>query len=66
MIDLHRRRVSTLIIEMARDDPNLVLGVIKKLKRSGEIEADELIHVERIARRQWVRIARNNLKKAQR
>lgn len=65
MIDLHRRRVSALIIEMARDDPNLVLEVIKKLKRSGEIEADELVHVERIAR-QWIRIARNNLKKAQR
>lgn len=65
MIDLYRRGVSALIIEMARDDPNLVLEVIKKLKRSGEIEADELIHVERIAR-QWIRIGRNNLKKAQR
>ena len=65
MTDLYRRWVSGLVIEMAKDDPELVLEVIKKLKSSGEIETDELIHIERIARR-WVRIAQNNLKKAQR
>jgi hypothetical protein len=50
---------------MARDDPEFVLEVIRKLKQSGEIEADDLIHVERIARR-WVKIAQGNLKKARR
>jgi hypothetical protein len=50
---------------MARDDPQLVLEVIRKLKQSGEIEADELAHVERIAR-QSVKIAQDNLKKARR
>ena len=65
MTDLYRRWVSGLVIEMAKDDPELVLEVIKKLKSSGEIAADELAHIERIARR-WVRIAQDNLKKAQR
>ena len=53
------------MIEMAREDPEFVLEVIRKLKRSGEIEADDLVYVERIAR-QWVRIAQDNLKKARR
>ena len=48
---------------MAKDDPELVLEMIKQLKQSGEIEADDLVHVERIAR-QWVKISRDNLKKA--
>ena len=65
MIDTYRRRVSALVIEMAKDDPQLVLAMIRKLKQSGEIEADDLIHIERIARK-WIRIARDNLKKAQR
>lgn len=65
MIDCYRRRVSAIVIEMAKDDPELVLEMIKQLKQSGEIEADDLVHVERIAR-QWARISRDNLKKARR
>lgn len=65
MSDRYRRWVSALVLEMARDDPQLVLVVIGKLKRSGEIAADDLPHVERIARR-WVRIAQDNLKEARR
>jgi hypothetical protein len=65
MTNRERRWVSALVIEMARDDPEFVLEVIRKLKQSGEIEADDLIHVERIARR-WVKIAQGNLKKARR
>ncbi|MDQ1316142.1 MAG: hypothetical protein QG662_2251 [Pseudomonadota bacterium] len=65
MIDRYRRRVSAIVIEMAKDDPELVLEMIKQLKQSGEIEADDLVHVERIAR-QWVKISRDNLKKARR
>ena len=53
------------MIEMAREAPEFVLEVIRKLKRSGEIEVDDLAYVERIAR-QWVRIAQDNLKKARR
>ena len=65
MTNRERRWVSALVIEMAKDDPELVLEVIRKLKSSGEIAADELTHIERIARR-WVRISQDNLKKAQR
>ena len=65
MTNRERRWVSGLVIEMAREDPDFVLEVIRKLKRSGEIEADDLIHVERIARR-WVKIAQGNLTKARR
>ena len=65
MTSRERRWVSALVIEMAREDPQFVLQVIRELKRSGEIEADELAHVERIARR-WVRITQGNLKKARR
>jgi hypothetical protein len=65
MTNRERRWVSALVIEMAREDPQFVLQVIRELKRSGEIEADELAYVERIARR-WVRITQGNLKKARR
>ena len=65
MTNRERRWVSALVIEMAREDPEFVLEVIRKLKRSGEIEVDDLAYVERIAR-QWVRIAQDNLKKARR
>ena len=65
MTNRERRWVSALVIEMAREDPEFVLEVIRKLKRSGEIEADDLAYVQRIARR-WVRIAQDNLKKARR
>ena len=65
MTDLERRWVSALVIEMAKDDPQFVLEVIRKLKQSGDIEAEDLAHVERIARR-WIKISRENLKKARR
>ncbi len=65
MTDLYRGWVSGRIIQMAKDDPELVLEVIKQLKSSGEIAVDELAHIERIARR-WVKIAQDNLGKAQR
>lgn len=65
MTSRERRWVSALVIEMARDDPEFVLEVIRKLKQSGEIEAEDLPHIERIARR-WVRISQDNLKKARR
>lgn len=65
MTNRERRWVSALVIEMAKEDPEFVLEVIRKLKQSGEIEADELAHVERVARR-WVKIAQGNLKKVRR
>jgi hypothetical protein len=62
--DRYRERVSALVVEMAKDDPEFVLERIKQLKASGEIAPDELVHIEAIAR-QWIKIARDNLKKGQ-
>jgi hypothetical protein len=56
--------VSALVDEAAQDDPERVLDLIKQLKQSGEVACDELIHIERTARK-WVQIARTNRKKGQ-
>jgi hypothetical protein len=45
--------------QLAREDPELVLEFIEKLKKSGEIEPDELEHIEQVARK-WVTIAQEN------
>jgi hypothetical protein len=63
MIDLYRKRVSALVYQAAIDDPVLVLEMIAQLRRSGEIEPDDLIHIERIAHK-WIKISQDNLKKA--
>jgi hypothetical protein len=65
MVDLYRRKVLALVFQIATEDPELVLAFIEKLKASGEIEPDELHHVERIARK-WISITQGNLKKARR
>jgi len=65
MIDLYRKRVSALVYQAAKDDPKLVLQMIAQMKQSGEIEPDDLVHIERIARK-WIKIAQDNLKKARR
>lgn len=65
MIDLYRKRVLALVVEAAKDDPELVLEMIEQLKQSGEIAPDELVHIERIARK-WVKISQDNLKKGRR
>ena len=50
---------------MAKDDPQLVKEMILKLRRSGEIEADDLRYLERIADN-WIDITEKNLQKARR
>ena len=54
-----------MVIQLAKDDPQFVKEMIQKLKLSGEIEADDLRYLERIADR-WIRIAEENLQKARR
>ena len=61
-IDLYRKRVLALVIEAAKDDPELVLAMIEQLKTAGDIDADDLIHIERIARN-WIKISQDNLTK---
>jgi len=65
MIDRYRKKIAAMVIQMAKDDPKFVKEMIQKLKRSGEIEADDLRYLERIADR-WIKIAEENLQKARR
>ena len=65
MVDRYRRKIAAMVIQLAKDDPQFVKAMIQKLKRSGEIEADDLCYLERIADR-WIKIAEVNLQKARR
>ena len=62
---IYRKRVAALVIQLAKDDPQLVKEVIARLRKSGEIESDDLVYLDRIADR-WIRIARENRQKAHR
>ena len=65
MVDRYRKKIAAMVIQLAKDDPSLVKAIIQKLKRSGEIEADDLYDLERIADR-WIKIAGENLQRARR
>ena len=65
MVDRYRKKIAAMVIQLAKDDPKFVKEMIQKLRRSGEIEADDLRYLERIADR-WIRIAEENLQKARR
>ena len=65
MIDRYRKKIAAMVIQLAKDDPKFVKEMIQKLKRSGEIEADDLYYLERIADR-WIKIAEENLQRARR
>ena len=65
MIDRYRKKIAAMVIQMAKDDPQLVKEVILKLRRKGEIEADDLRYLERIADN-WIDITETNLQKARR
>jgi hypothetical protein len=65
MIDCYRKKIAAMVIQLAKDDPKFVKEMIHKLRRSGEIEADDLRYLERIADK-WIEITEKNLQKAQR
>ena len=65
MVDRYRKKIAAMVIQLAKDDPKFVKAMIQKLKRSGEIEADDLGYLERIADR-WIKIAEENLQRARR
>ena len=65
MVDRYRRKIAAMVIQLAKDDPQFVKAMIQKLRRSGEIEADDLRYLERIADR-WIKIAEENLQKVRR
>ena len=58
-ISLYRRRIAATVVQLAKDDPSLVKEVIARLRESGEIEADDLVYLDRIADR-WIGIAEAN------
>ena len=63
MVDRYRKKIAAMVIQLAKDDPKFVKAMIEKLKRSGEIEVDDLCYLERIADR-WIKIAEENLQEA--
>lgn len=51
-----------MVIQLAKEDPQLVLDTIKQLKEAGEISGDDLRYLEKIASK-WINIATENLRK---
>lgn len=62
-ISLYRRHIAATVIQLGKDDASLVTEAIARLGVSGEIEADDLVYLDRIADR-WMRIAEANGSKA--
>lgn len=63
MVDRYRKKIAAMVIPLTKDDPKFVMEVIQKLHSSGEIEADDLRYLERIADR-WIAITEKNLRAA--
>ena len=63
LVSTYRKRVAAMAIQLAKDDPQLVKQVIARLRKSGDIEPDDLVYLDRIADR-WISIARENRQKA--
>jgi hypothetical protein len=65
LTSLYRKRISALAIQLAKDDPPLVKEVIARLRKSGDIEPDDLVYLDEIADR-WIKIAEGNRQRARR
>ena len=63
LTSLYRKRISALAVQLAKDDPPLVKEVIARLRKSGDIEPDDLVYLDEIADR-WIKIAEGNRQKA--
>lgn len=59
LVSIYRKRVATMAVQLAIDDPKLVREVIARLRKSGDIEPDDLVYLDRIADN-WIRIAEQN------
>lgn len=55
----YRKRIASMVIQLAKEDPHLVKDVIARLKKQGDIELDDLAYLDRIADR-WIEIAKVN------
>ena len=56
LVGAYRKRIASTVIVLALEDPLLVKEVIARLRASGEIAADDLVYLDRIADR-WISIA---------
>jgi len=65
LASIYRKRVVAMAIQLAKDDPPLVKEVIARLRKSGDIEPDDLVYLDEIADR-WIKIAEGNRQKARR
>lgn len=65
LVSLYRKRIAATVIQLARDDPELVKTVIAKLRKSGDIEQDDLVYLERIADN-WIKVVEHNRQQARR
>lgn len=65
LTSLYRKRIAALAIQLAKDDPQVVKEVIARLRKSGEIEPDDLVYLDEIADR-WIRIAEENRQRERR
>ena len=65
MLGNYRKRIAAMAIQLAKDDPQLVKEVIARLRKAGDIAADDLVYLDRIADR-WIRIAQENQVRGQR
>lgn len=65
LVSLYRKRIAATAIQLARDDPELVKTVIAKLRKSGDIEQDDLVYLERIADN-WIKVAEHNRQQSRR
>jgi hypothetical protein len=63
MVDRYRKSIAAMVIRLAKEDPQLVIEVVQKLKEAGEISSDDLRYLERIAGK-WIKIAEENRQKA--
>jgi len=63
LLEFYRKRVAAMVIELTREDPQLVKTVIARLRKAGDIAHDDLVYLDRIADR-WISIARSHCGKA--
>jgi hypothetical protein len=59
LVGVYRKRIAAMAVQLAIDDPKLVKAVIARLRKSGDIEPDDLVYLDRIADN-WIRIAEHN------
>ena len=59
LVSLYRNHVTATAIQLARDDPRLVKTVIAQLRKSGDIEQDDLVYLEQIADN-WIKAAEHH------